>query len=98
MENNFTHTKIKTIWLIADLIVGLFVSWQFDTGYEKVGALGLGTIFLGGVIGSFRTGRFFTWSGPVEPNQFEGIIGWSGAALMVAAIVGFTLRVALGKF
>lgn len=80
------------------LIIGLVVSWHFDTGYEKIGVIGLGTIFLGGVVGCFRTGRFFSWSGPIEPNQLEGILGWSGAVLMVAAIIGFTLRVALGKF
>ena len=98
MENKFTHTKITTIWLFVTLIVGLVISWHFDTGYENIGVVGLAAILLGGVIGSFRTGRFFTWSGQVEPNQFEGIIGWSGAVLMVAAIVGFTIRVALGKF
>lgn len=89
---------MTTVWLVATFAIGLIVSWQFESGYEKIGAIGLGTVLCGVVIGCFRTGRFFTWDGKVEPNQFEGVLGWSGAALLVAAIIGFTLRVAFGKF
>jgi len=98
VENSFTHTKMTTIWIVATFVIGLIVSWQFESGYEKTGAIGLGSAFLGIIIGCFRTGSFFTWDEPVEPTQFEGVLGWSGAALLVAAIIGYTLRVAFGKF
>ncbi len=98
MENKYSHTKITTIWLIATFVLGLIGTYLFESGWERIGAAGLGIIFFGGIIGCFRTGRFFSWDGEVQPNQFEGILGWTGATLMVAAIVGLVCRAALGKF
>lgn len=97
MENTFSHTKMTTIWLIASFAIGIVVSWQSESGFIHVGEIGLETIIFGGVLGCFSTRRFFSWNKKVDPSQLEGILGWSGAALMVAAIIGYALRVALGK-
>lgn len=95
MEETFSHTRGSVIWLVAVVAIGLVVSVKFHGSSEWLLGVGVGLIFIGGWVGCFRTGRYFSWEAPIKPNKFEGILGWSGAALMVAAFLGLILRVVL---
>jgi hypothetical protein len=97
MENTFSHTRGTVTWFVMIAAISFTVSLAIHNSLQWFFCIGLGAIFLGGLLGNFRTGRFFSWDGPVEPNKFEGILGWSGAVLMLSAILEFVVLVSLGK-
>ena len=82
-----------SLWLLVLVgAIGLTISVAVADSFSWVAGFGIAFVVLGGAMGCFRTGRFFTWQAPIEPNWIEGILGCSGAALVVAALVGLFVR------
>ena len=80
------------IWLLLVLTAGIAFSFARQKGSnlvpgESLFTVGLGLIVVAGIIGSARTGQWFSWDGPVVPSRAEWVIGLTGAALFLAPLL-----------
>ena len=55
---------------------------------------GGGLVWVGGIIGSARTGSWFTWQEKVQPTHFEALMGLTGALLAACPLVVLAVRFA----
>jgi hypothetical protein len=81
-----------SIWLLLVLTAGVVFSFARQQSSNLVpGAsllmAGLGLIFAAGIVGSARTGQWFSWDGPVIPSRAEWVIGLTGVALFLAPLL-----------
>ena len=89
-------------WLVLVLCAGVTFSFTqkndaiFVSG-DSLFVVGLTLMFAAGIMGSARTGKWFSGDGPVTPSQAEWAIGLTGAVLFLAPLLRVLLMF-LGSF
>ncbi|MBI2397483.1 MAG: hypothetical protein HYV17_06760 [Xanthomonadales bacterium] len=83
-----SRSPLLFLWLVFVLIAGLGYSFAVRSSSllpgQSLMVVGVALIMLGGVLGSARTGKWFTWDGRVIPNRIEWFFGLTGAVLFVS--------------
>jgi hypothetical protein len=84
-----------TAWLVGVLVLGVAYSFSVRSSSLLPGELllvvGVAVIFVGGVLGNARTGRWFSWQGRVVPSNLEWFLGLTGAVLFVSPLLHLAL-------
>ena len=87
----FRRSPWLSIWLLFVLGAGLSYSFAIRSisilPGENLLMVGMGLIVAAGVVGSARTGKWFTWDGRVIPNRLEWRIGLTGAVLFISPLL-----------
>ena len=97
-EPRFRWSRATVYWLLVVIFVGitLVLAEGADGAFPGLWLIFVGTALIGTgqILGSARTGRWFTWNGKVQPTSFEAYVGLTGAALAACPLVVLALRFA----
>jgi hypothetical protein len=102
MGDRFTWSRGVAYWLGGVAALGLIAvvaggrDGLFPGGWLLF--LGAGMVWVGGIIGSARTGSWFTWQEKVTPTHFEAVTGLTGAVLASCPLVVLAIRLMLLYF
>jgi hypothetical protein len=83
-------SPLLVVWLALVFVVGLILSFTSHENSlipgEFLLVTGVALIFIGGVLGCARTGKWLTGDGQVIPSTIEWFLGLTGAILFVAPL------------